>query len=110
MTIAKICLGPGNHCCLVDPGQFCLKTADRVVLECEGGLKLGRVKGVYPDPEVPFSGQMKSLVRLATPEDLAQEEKNRLLEQRALQFCQDRVDSHKPVSYTHLTLPTKRIV
>jgi len=34
-------------------------------------------------------------VRLATPEDLAQEEKNRILEQRALQFCQDRVDSHK---------------
>jgi len=95
MTIAKICLGPGNHCCLVDPGQFALKTADRVVLEQEGGLKLGRVVGVYPAPEVQFSGRMKSLVRLATPEDLAQEEKNRLLEQRALQFCQERVDSHR---------------
>ena len=73
MTIAKICLGPGNHCCLVDPGPFTLQTADRVVIENEGGLKLGRVKGVYPDPEMQFTGRLKSLVRLATPEDLAQE-------------------------------------
>jgi cell fate regulator YaaT (PSP1 superfamily) len=34
-------------------------------------------------------------MRLATPEDLAQEEKNRLLEQRALQFCQERVAAHR---------------
>ena len=46
MIIAKICLGPGNHCCLVDPGTFSLKPGDRVVLEHESGLKLGRVKGV----------------------------------------------------------------
>ena len=46
MTIAKICLGPGNHCCLVDPGPFTLQTADRVVIEQEGGLKLGKVVGV----------------------------------------------------------------
>jgi len=73
MTIAKICLGPGNHCCLVDPGPISLKTADRVVIENEGGLKLGRVMGVYPDPEAQFAGRLKSLVRLATAEDLAQE-------------------------------------
>ena len=52
MTIAKICLGPGNHCCLVDPGPISLKTADRVVIENESGLKLGRVVGVYPDPDM----------------------------------------------------------
>jgi len=34
-------------------------------------------------------------VRLATSEDLNQEEHNRLLEQRALEFCQKRVESHR---------------
>ncbi|MBU4233912.1 MAG: PSP1 domain-containing protein [Desulfobacterales bacterium] len=95
MTLVKICLGPGNHCCLVDPGPFSLKPQDRVVIEHEGGLRLGKVVGVYPDPDMQFSGRLKSLMRVATPEDLAQEENNLLLEQRALQFCQDRVEGHK---------------
>jgi cell fate regulator YaaT (PSP1 superfamily) len=96
MTLAKICLGPGNQCCLVDPGPFTLQPGDRVVVEHETGLKLGKVMGVYTDvdPQVA-SGRTKTLVRLATPEDLAQEEKNSLLEKRALQFCQQRVEVHK---------------
>jgi len=96
MTLAKICLGPGNHCCLVDPGPLTLKPQDRVVVEHETILRLGTVVGVYADVDPRMaSGQLKALVRLATSEDLAQEEKNRLLEQRALQFCQERVESHK---------------
>jgi cell fate regulator YaaT (PSP1 superfamily) len=66
-----------------------------VVLENENGLKLGRVMGLFPDPGQEFASRLKNLVRVATPEDLAQEEKNRLLEHRALQFCQRRVEDHK---------------
>jgi cell fate regulator YaaT (PSP1 superfamily) len=96
MTLVKICLGPGNQCCLADPGPLSLKAQDRVVVEHETGLKLGTVVGVYADVDPQMaSGQLKSVVRLATAEDLAQEEKNRLLEQRALEFCQKRVESHK---------------
>jgi cell fate regulator YaaT (PSP1 superfamily) len=96
MTLVKICLGSGNQCCLADPGPVPLKLQDRVVVEQDTVLKLGTVVAVLAevDPEVA-SGHLKPLVRLATPEDLAQEEKNRLLEQRALQFCQERVDIHK---------------
>ena len=96
MTLVKICLGPGNQCCLADPGPLSLRPEDRVILENEGGLKLGRVVGVYTDVDPKLlSGQVKTLVRLATPEDLAQAEKNRLLEQRALSFCQERVQFHR---------------
>jgi cell fate regulator YaaT (PSP1 superfamily) len=35
--------------------------------------------------------KLKSLVRPATPEDLAQDEKNRQLEERAYRFCQERI-------------------
>jgi cell fate regulator YaaT (PSP1 superfamily) len=96
MNLVKICLGPGSQCCLVDPGPIELKPEDRVVVEHETGLKLGRVKGIYVDfdPQV-VSDRLKTLVRVASPEDLAQEEKNQLLEQRALKFCQERVEKHR---------------
>jgi cell fate regulator YaaT (PSP1 superfamily) len=96
MLLAKVCLGPGNKCCLVDPGQVELKLHDRVVVENEHTLRLGRVMGLYPLAEDQVvAGQIKPLVRLATPEDLAQEGKNQQLEKRALEFCQQRILSHK---------------
>ena len=95
MAVIKVCLGPGSLCCLVDPGPLSLKPEDRVMIEHENILRMGRVVGVYADVDLHLSVQLKTLVRVATPEDLAQEEKNRLLEQRALQFCQERVEVHK---------------
>ena len=96
MALAKICLGPGNKCCLMNSGSVEIKANDRVVVEGEHGLKIGRVKVVFgdADPQL-FPGQIKSLVRLATPEDLAQEEKNRALEKRAMEFSLDRIQSHR---------------
>ncbi|MCL4504189.1 MAG: stage 0 sporulation family protein [Deltaproteobacteria bacterium] len=96
MALAKICLGPGGKCCLMDSGEVTIKAGDRVVVEGEHGLKLGRVKVVFgdADPQL-FPGQIKTMVRLATPEDLAQEEKNRALEKRAAEFCLDRIQAHR---------------
>jgi len=95
MTVVKICLGPGNLCCLADPGPLALKPEDRVMIEHETILRMGRVVGVYVEVDLHLAGQLRTLVRLATPEDLAQEEKNRLLEKRALHFCQERVGVHR---------------
>jgi cell fate regulator YaaT (PSP1 superfamily) len=96
MALAKVCLGPGNRCCLLDSGSVEIKLNDRVVLENENGLRLGRVKVVFgdADPQL-FPGQIKALVRLATPEDLSQEEQNHALEKRALEFCLRRIQSHR---------------
>jgi cell fate regulator YaaT (PSP1 superfamily) len=96
MMLAKVCLGPGNKCCLVDPGPLELRMHDRVVLEHDQALALGKVMGLYPiADEQMFAGQAKPLVRVATPEDLAQDEKNRQLEKRALDFSQRRIQAHK---------------
>jgi len=65
------------------------------MIEHENLLRMGRVVGVYGEVDLHLSGQLKTLVRVATPEDLAQEEKNRLLEKRALYFCQERVGIHR---------------
>jgi cell fate regulator YaaT (PSP1 superfamily) len=95
MTIVKICLGPGNHCCLVDPGPLDLKPGDRVVIDQDGSLKLGKVMSVFVEVDPQLSNRLKTLTRVATSEDLAQEEANRLLEQRAMKFCQERVQVHR---------------
>lgn len=96
MILAKICLGPGNKCCLVDPSPLLLKMDDRVVVESDSGLRLGKVVGVLPEVDSQLlASRVKPMLRPATPEDLAQDEKNRLMEQRALEFCQRRVDVHK---------------
>jgi len=96
MTIVKVCLGPRNKCRLLDAGSLELKPDERVVVENDDGLRLGRVVGIYRDLDPQLaSGKMKSVVRLATPEDLAQDDKNRLLEQRASEFCQKRIQAHQ---------------
>ncbi len=96
MNLVKVCLGPGNKCCLLNPGTLTLRVDDQVVVEADNGYKLGRVMAVFQhsDPTLAAS-QVKTLVRVATPEDLAQEEKNRLLEKRALEFCLRRIQTHK---------------
>jgi cell fate regulator YaaT (PSP1 superfamily) len=95
MTLVKICLGAGNKCRLADPGDLELHLQNRVMLENEDGLRLGRVVALFPDfdPQLARAAQVKTLLRRATPEDLAQEEKNRLLEQRAHEFCQRRIQA-----------------
>jgi cell fate regulator YaaT (PSP1 superfamily) len=96
MALAKICLGPGGKCCLIDSGSVEIKANDRVMVEGDHGLKLGRVRMVFgdADPQL-FPGQIKPLVRLATPEDLAQEEKNLAMEKRAMDFCLNRIQVHR---------------
>jgi len=93
MNLAKVCFGFGNKCCLVSPLPENLELGDRLVIQTEEGLGLGKVMGILRevDPEL-WAGAVKEIVRRATPEDLAQDEKNRLLEQRAAQFCQARIE------------------
>ena len=94
MILAKICLGHGSHCCLVDAGDLALKPGDPVILENDSGLRMGKVTGIYPEFDPALASGLKTLTRVATPDDLAQAEKNRHLEQRALQYCQERVETH----------------
>ena len=96
MNLAKVCLGPGRKCCLVDLGAHELKLQDRVVVQREEGLGLGRVTTIFRNLEPGMApGKVKALVRRATPEDLDQAERNRLLEERAYRFCLERVETRQ---------------
>jgi cell fate regulator YaaT (PSP1 superfamily) len=76
----------------VDLGEHELKMEDRVVVQRDDGLGLGKVLAIFRDVESDLiPGSIKPLVRPATPEDVAQDEKNRQLEERAYRFCQERI-------------------
>jgi cell fate regulator YaaT (PSP1 superfamily) len=96
MALAKVCLGPGNRCCLLNSGSVEINPNDRVILEGDNGLRLGRVKTVFgdADPQL-FPGQIKALVRLGTPADLEQDEKNQAMQKRAMEFCMQRTQAHR---------------
>jgi len=96
MNLAKVCLGPGKKCCLVDLGPHELKLEDRVVVQREDGLGLGRVITIFRnlDPE-RAPGKVKALVRPATPEDLEQAARNSTVEERAYRFCLERVETRQ---------------
>ncbi len=92
MNLAKVCLGPGKKCCLVELGSHELKVQDPVVVQREDGPGLGRVMAIFRDLEPALApANLKPLVRPATPEDLDLAEKNRKMEERANQFCLGRI-------------------
>jgi cell fate regulator YaaT (PSP1 superfamily) len=92
MNLAKVRLGLSNKCCLVSPVPDEMHLGDRVVLETDDGLWLGTVMAIFRelDPEF-WAGKFKKLVRLATPEDLDQDQRNRQLAERAGEFCRKRI-------------------
>ena len=82
-----------------DAGLFVLDPGDKVIVETEHGLVLGEV-AVPPRPvPEPDEGrddagehpELKSVYRLATEEDLKQQDGNKKLEEEAFQFCLERV-------------------
>ena len=97
MNLLKIRLTADTKCSSVLTEDPELLPGDRLVVRTGDTLALGTVTCIFPDidPEL-VSGKLPSLIeRRATPEDLAQEEKNQLLEERAFQFCRERIKARQ---------------
>ncbi len=62
MALAKVCLGPGNKCCLLDSGSVELKTNDRVVLEKVYTLELTGSPEKWQLLLVPTQARMQSII------------------------------------------------
>src|SRR3974377_1768773 len=94
MNLLKIRLTAETKCCSVLTENQEIQVGDRLVVHANDALALGTVVCMFPDidPELVGGKMCATIDRLATPEDLAQEEKNQLLEKRALEFCQQRID------------------
>jgi len=97
MNLLKIRLTADTKCSSVLTEDTELLPGDRLVVRTGDALALGTVKCIFPDidPEL-VGGQMPTQIeRRATPEDLGQEEKNQLLEERAFHFCRERIKARQ---------------
>jgi cell fate regulator YaaT (PSP1 superfamily) len=94
MNLIKIRLTADPKCCSVLTEDQEYQVGDRLVVRTNDTPALGTVIRVFPDIELELTaGKLPSTIeRRATPEDLAQEEKNLFLAQRALEFCQKRIE------------------
>ncbi len=97
MNLVKIRLTAESKSCSALTEIEELKVGDRLVISANDILALGTVTCVYAGVDTEFmAGKLTARIeRPATPEDLTQEEKNRLLEQRAMEFCQKRIDARQ---------------
>ena len=78
-----------------DPGELAVNTGDSLVVETSKGLELGEcVEGCHQVPEEGVVQPLKSVVRIATAEDLRIAESNRRKEKSAFGLCEERIKAH----------------
>ena len=78
-----------------DPGALTVSTGDSLVVETSKGLELGEcVEGCHEVPEEGVVQPLRSVVRLATGEDLRIAETNRRKEKGAFTLCEERIKAH----------------
>lgn len=78
------------------PGDFPVKRGSHVIVETSRGLEYGRVVGdpmELEDKKVPQP--LKTVLRMATPEDEEQERTNRIKEREAFEVCLDKIRRHE---------------
>lgn len=79
-----------------DPGKFEPKVGEDVIVETARGLEFGTVSmAVKEISEEELVSPLKEIVRIATPEDKAQVEKNKKKEKEAFLICEEKIAAHK---------------
>ena len=78
-----------------DPAGFEIKQNDNVIVETARGIEYGRVvTGIREVEEDKVVQPLKSVIRIATPEDDIIEKKNKEKEKEAFQICLEKIAKH----------------
>lgn len=78
------------------PGEFTVRRGDHVIVETARGIEYGQV--VLGNKEVEESKvvqPLKAVLRIATPEDDAQEAENKQREKEAFDICRQKIEKHQ---------------
>lgn len=78
------------------PGKFDVKQGDNVIVETARGVEFGKVvAGIKEIDDKEVTQPLKSVIRIATPEDVKKEENNRKKEKEAFEICLEKIRKHK---------------
>lgn len=77
------------------PGKYNIKVGDKVIVETARGVEFGSVVTGQRDVEDDKITQpLKSVIRIATQDDIRKEEKNREKEKEAFTICLEKIRKH----------------
>ena len=77
------------------PGKLNIRTGDKVIVETARGVEFGSVvTGPKEVEDDQITQPLKSVIRIATKEDMRKEEKNREKEKEAFDICLEKIRKH----------------
>lgn len=77
------------------PGKFNIKTGDKVIVETARGVEFGAVViGPKDVADERITQPLKSVIRIATKEDMDKEARNREKEKEAFEICLEKIRKH----------------
>ncbi|MCI8666197.1 MAG: stage 0 sporulation family protein [Dorea sp.] len=77
------------------PGKYEINTGDKVIVETARGVEFGSVvTGPKEVEDDKITQPLKSVIRIATQEDIRKEEKNREKEKEAFGICLEKIRKH----------------
>lgn len=78
-----------------NPKDYVIKVGEHVIVETARGIEYGKVVLAPREvPETEVVHPLKEVLRVATPEDDAKEEQNRIREKDAFKICQKKIREH----------------
>ena len=92
-TVVDVRFKDGGKVYYFDPGELAVKTGDHVIVETARGIEFGYcANGVHQVPSRDITGQLRPVVRLATPADEKTRAANKAREKDAYQVCLHEID------------------
>ena len=93
--VAGVAFRPKGKIYYFDTGHFVLRPGDHVIVRTEQGMGLGQIVTSPRPQNTDLDKDLKQIFRMANQEDLEQHERNLVLEGRAFDFCQIRIEARQ---------------
>ena len=86
---------PAGKIYFFSPGKYDVKTGDKVIVATARGVEFGSVVlGLKEVEDDKITQPLKSVIRIATQDDIRKEEKNREKEKEAFNICLEKIRKH----------------
>ncbi|MBE6887237.1 MAG: stage 0 sporulation protein [Ruminococcaceae bacterium] len=86
----------GGKVYFFDPQDFEIRKGDHVIVDTARGMECGLcVQGVHEEDPDKIVRPLKSVTRIASPQDVEKMEQNRKDEKKAFEICLEKIEKHK---------------